>query len=200
MLKYRLFLIAGIACIVMIVMGIGETLRCARSLLGPSKVTFAEATSQGLAGYGYVRITGVRSDLEHSIVVVKQKKSRFGGEVRETGWAGAYVPIHDASATGPAPCSLLAWLPHARKDGDLLTMEELSGEGGDELVGFVECPYEKLDFAEQRQIAPLAMVNTRGCWVVDVRPPSWFRGLGLTLAGVAIPGIAALVKLKKGFV
>ena len=79
-------------------------------------------------------------------------------------------------------------------------MEELSGEGGDELVGFVECPCEKLDFAEQRQIAPLAMVNTRGCWVVDVRPPSWFRGLGLTLAGVAIPGIAALVKLKKGFV
>ena len=200
MFKYRPFLFAAIASIVMIVMGIGETLRGARSLLGPSSVPFSQASTQGLAGYGYVRITGVRSDLEHSVVVMKQKKSRFGGEVKEARWAGAYVPIHDASATGPAPCSLLAWLPHARADDDLASMEELSGPANDELVGFVECPYEKLDFAQQRQIAPLAMVNTRSCWVVDVRPPSWLKGLGLTLAGIAIPGIAAMVKLKKGFV
>ena len=79
-------------------------------------------------------------------------------------------------------------------------MAQVNGESQDQIVGFVKCDYQGLDYNEQNKIAPLARINTRNCWVVDVRPPSWLKGLGFTLAGLAIPGAAVAYKLKKGFV
>ncbi|GEM_PF-2046501 len=199
--KMRIFMTCAALSIGMLVFGLGELLRCGKTLLGPSTVTFAQATGQGgggLASYGYVRVTGARSAMDRTVIVMKMKKNQ---SVDQGQWAGAYVPIVDAADDQESgPCSLLAWLPQANEDADLDEMESLEGEAGDELVGFVECAYEKLDPKHQQVIAPMARINTRNCWVVDVRKPSWLKGLGLVIGGLAIPGIAVAWKLKKGFV
>jgi hypothetical protein len=68
----------------------------------------------------------------------------------------------------------------------------LSGE----IVGFVKYDYNGMNPGEQQQVAGLSRVNVRNCWVVDVSPPSWVKGLGMVVGGLAIPGVFGLWKLK----
>lgn len=199
MRQMRLFIGAGVAAVVAIFMGIGELGRCCRSLMGATDVTIAEVAANGLQSYSYVRITGVCPVMERSVIVSKINRRTK----EEKGWRYAYVPLVDAAGDPEASSSVLAWLPRARKDDDLMPLALLEEEvcdgtspGGVAVVGFVKNSYDRMDPQEQKEIAPLARVNSRNCWVVDVTPPSWFRGLAFTLGGLAIPVGFAIYKMK----
>jgi hypothetical protein len=192
-MRFALTLI--IVSIVMIVMGLGEAWRCCRALAGPTRITYSQATSQGLAGYGYVRVTGVRANLERAAVVVKENRG-MGSER----WDCAYVPMLDAAADDATQCTLLAHLPRAHSEEDIGALETLDGPNNDEFTGFVECPYDRLDPWHVQNVASKVGADARRCWVVDATRPSWLRGLGLTLGGLAIPGVWVAWRLKKGFV
>lgn len=199
--RVRWFIGVVILTITLLVMGIGELSRCARTIFGPTTLSFAQATPQGLAGKGYVRITGVRAAMDRCVIVTRTKTRRGVAVEESERWDGAYVPMVDtADADDEAMCVLLASLPNARKPEDLVDVENLEGPNGDEILGFVEGPYESMDSKRQKMIAPNARINTRQCWVVNIRKPSWGKGLGLSLAGLAIPGLFVVWKLKKGFV
>jgi hypothetical protein len=182
--RMRVTLAIIILSVVAVVMGVGELWRCGRAIMGPSTVAFAPSGMGELASHGYVRVTGVRAATDRIAVVTKSK--RGGGE---GAWKAAYIPLLDATdETDAAQCVLLAWSDGVRNDDDLQEMADLTGPDGDEVVGFVKTSYERLDPSEQQKLAPLVRANTRNCWVIDVRRPSWFKGLGLTLLGLAIPG------------
>lgn len=191
--QIRLVLTVIIGAIVAIVFGIGELWRCGRAVMGPSTVAFSPAGMDGLASHGYVRVTGVRPATDRIAIVTKSRRGGGDGE-----WKGAYLPLLDGADPSDEPlCVLLAWNESVRDHSDLMAMSTLSGPNGDEIVGFVMSPYDRLDPAEQQKLAPLARVNARNCWVIDVRKPSWLKGFGLTFLGLAVPGGWALWKSRR---
>jgi hypothetical protein len=86
---------------------------------------------------------------------------------------------------------VLAWLPQARTEDDF---DEL--DGATEIVDFVKSPCSDLDGAEHRLLGPAAGGRAES-WIVEVRRPSWVKGLGVVLGGLAIPGVAFLVLSKR---
>ena len=199
--QLRLLITAIVLPIVLFCMGVAETGRCCRALIGPSTISYDDACSKGLAGFGYVRITGVHPNVDKSTVIVR--KSDTGSPLAEKSWVGAYVPIEPPETDGqaaPAPdpgfvpgqYALLAWLPNARSDDDVLELEE-----HDNIVGFVDSTFADVDPARQNLVKYVNRARADHCWIVKVRRPSWFRGLGLTLASLVIPGLYILYRWHK---
>lgn len=182
--KLRMVLAIVIGAVVAIGFGVGELWRCARVLIGPTAVAFSPAGMNALATHGYVRVTGVRAAADRMAVVADSRPGAGGAGIR-----GAYLPLLDATdSSDDQQCVLLAWDGGVRNQADVSAMTALSGPNGDEIVGFVMSPYDRLDPARQRNLAPVSRVNVRNCWVIDVHKPSWLKGLGLTLLGLGVPG------------
>lgn len=180
--RYKVRLVLSLIALVVLslVFGIGELWRCGRVLVGPTTVAFSPAGMNALASHGYVRVTGVRAATDRMAVVTKGKT---GSAIK-----GAYLPLLDAAdPSDESTCVLLAWDGGARDHDDLVAMQTLSGPNADEIVGFVESPFDRLDSSTQRKLAPVVRANTRNCWVIDVHRPSWLKGLGLTALGLSLP-------------
>ncbi len=190
--RYKIRLVLSLIALVVLalVFGVGELWRCGRVLLGPTTVAFSPAGMNALASHGYVRVTGVRAAASRIAIVTKAKTG--------SAMKGAYLPLLDAADPSDEPqCVLLAWDGGARDNDDLVAMQTLLGPNADEIVGFVESPFDRLDPDEQRKLAPVVRANARNCWVIDVHKPSWLKGFGLTLLGLGAPGGWAIWKSRQ---
>src|SRR5262249_50726497 len=92
-MQMRLFVLVVGGTLALLIFGAGEFMRCCRTVLGPTTLTYADATQKGLAGYGYVRISGTMPTMEHAALVAT--RNRKGGEQRVI---GAYVPFEREKA------------------------------------------------------------------------------------------------------
>src|SRR5262249_46512215 len=106
---------------------------------------------------------------------------------------GVYVPTSAAPDSPPAGGGrVLAFLPDARTTEDLEPLAD-----ADELVGFVDRPFTRLNPAHREIVKSLAGADGNRCWVVRVREPSWLKGLGFTLGSLVIPGVFAAWRLRR---
>jgi hypothetical protein len=186
--KARVMLALIVAPLVLLYWGLSELAVCTRVLFGPTTASYAEASSKGLAGYGYIRVTGVQFEPQRGVVIRRRNLA-----TREDGpWEGVYVPVApgaDAQASGRG--RLLAFLCDAREPGDVAAVADEEG-----LVGFVDNVFTRINPGHQTIVKNLAGAAPSACWVVDVRRPSWLKGLGFTLGSLVIPGLFAAWKIR----
>jgi hypothetical protein len=183
--QIRLALAAVLIPIVLFALGVGELYRCIRVVIGPHTMTFAEATSERLGRYTYIRVTGIAADLQRSEVLMRGKRPESG---ETSNWECAYIPmVSDDGTPPPGRGRIVAFLPHARDRKDLLALED-----ADELTGFVKCSFDRVNPGHRTLIRTLGGADPASCWIVDAERPSWLKALGLTGASAVIP-LAAVI-------
>src|SRR5262245_28312763 len=97
--KARAVIAAIVIPIVLFCMGIGELWSCLRVAFGPRTLTFSEVAAEGLGGYGYVRITGIATDLRRAEVLMRGKRPEPG---QLTNWEYAFIPLVSADESESA--------------------------------------------------------------------------------------------------
>jgi hypothetical protein len=185
--KVRLALLAIIIPIALIVAGGSELIACSKTLLGPREVPFAEVSERGLAGRGYVRITGAELNAERGIAIYH--KDQWG---TPTPWEGVYVPVASLEQSdAPAKYRAVAFIPDARTWEDVAAEAEQDG-----VTGFVTSEFRRINPGHQQIVKNMAGADSRLCWVMTIRHPSWLKALGCLVGSLVIPGAFVAYKLK----
>lgn len=186
--KARLAVTAIVVPIVLLCLGLGEFYACLRTVIGPTEVDYTKVSAEGLARYGYVRITGVELGLDKAMAVGHKDP-----ETRRLGaWEGVYIPVGPAADVQPSGrYHVLVFMPDARQPEDVAGLAD-----AEEVVGFVEGEFVHINPAHQTIVRTLAGADGRFCWVLRMRRPSWGKAMGFVLGSLVIPGIFVVYKIK----
>lgn len=185
--KARLALIAIILPIALIMVGASELVACGKTLLGPREVSFAELSESGLAGRGYVHISGAQFHLPRAVAIYHKNKS---GEA--TPWEGVYAPlVSSGQETTNAKYRAVAFIPDALSWEDVAAVAEEDG-----VTGFVKSEFRRINPGHQQFVKNMAGADSRLCWVMTIRRPSWLKALGCLTGSLVIPGAFIAYKLK----
>ena len=152
---------------------------CLRTVLGPTAMSYTELTDRGLAGLGYVKVSGVELFANRAVPVVHRDPI-----TKQVGpWEGVFVPAGPAVGNRTAGRYRLLMLYE-----DIREQSEVDALGDEhDVVGFVDNVFPRLSPLLQVQAKSLTGAIPGDCWVVRAKQFSWARGFGLTIAAMVIP-------------
>lgn len=189
MYRGRFIVSLAIASFVIFCMGVSELWHCVRTLFPPTTVTYAQAAQpDGLAGMGYVRVTGVTVDPEHLIEIRRTTRSNPRGT-----FGGLYARV---TPEDPAQAGVSCVAAHWSKEPSDDAMDAVTQ--GSEIVGLVDGPFENLDPKEMNLASSACTCQRERCWVVEVSPPSWTRALLYTGGVWVIPVVWFIGRVRRG--